>query len=63
MKDAPFLMEGKMIKKIERQKQFSNQEMQLPRDISELVQRYDLENKSILNFLDYLVDYLNERGI
>ena len=52
-----------MIDKIQKPKTFSNQEMQAPRDIQELMQRYDLDNKNIYNFLDYLVNYLNERGI
>ena len=52
-----------MINKIQKTQQLNNQEMQIPKDIQELIQRYDLDNKTIYDFLDYLVDYLNERGI
>ena len=52
-----------MINKIERPKQINNQDLQIPRNIQELIQRYDLKNTNIYDFLDYLVDYLNERGI
>lgn len=52
-----------MIEKPKRKKEMTNQERQLPNTIQELVNRYDLDNIEIIDFLDYLVDYLNERGI
>lgn len=53
----------KMIEKPKRQKQLNNQDRQLPSNIQELINRYDLDNTKIYEFLDYLIDYLNERGI
>lgn len=53
----------KMIEKPKRQKQLNNQDRQLPSNIQELINRYDLDNTKIYNFFDYLIDYLNERGI
>lgn len=52
-----------MIGRIKRPEKGNNQDMQIPKDIQELMQRYDLENSNIYDFLDYLVSYLNERGI
>ena len=53
----------KMIEKPKRKKQLNNQDRQIPTNIQELINRYDLDNAKIYDFLDYLVDYLNERGI
>lgn len=52
-----------MIEKPTRPKQFNNQDRQIPTNIQELINRYDLDNTKIYDFLDYLVNYLNERGI
>lgn len=52
-----------MIEKPKRKKQLNNQDRQIPANIQELINRYDLDNKDIYDFLDYLVNYLNERGI
>ena len=52
-----------MIEKPRRQKQLSNQDRQIPNNIQDLINRYDLDNYKIYDFLDYLVNYLNERGI
>lgn len=52
-----------MIEKPKRKKQLNNQDRQIPTNIQELINRYDLDNAKIYDFLDYLVDYLNERGI
>ena len=48
-----------MLEKPKRPKQLNNQDRQLPATIQELVNRYDLENKNIYKFLDYLVDNIN----
>ncbi len=52
-----------MIEKIKRKKQLNNQDRQITANIQELINRHDLDNKKIYDFLDYLVDYLNERGL
>ena len=52
-----------MIEKPKRPKQLNNQDKQIPFTIPDLINRYDLENIDIYDFLDYLVNYLNERGI
>ena len=49
-----------MLEKPKRVKQLNNQDRQLPATIQELINRYDLENKDIYKFLDYLVDSINE---
>ena len=49
-----------MLEKPKRAKQLNNQDRQLPATIQELINRYDLENKDIYKFLDYLVDNINE---
>ena len=48
-----------MLEKPKRAKQLNNQDRQLPATIQELINRYDLENKDIYKFLDYLVDNIN----
>lgn len=50
-----------MIEKPKRPKQPSIQERQPPRTLQELINRYDLDNKKIYDFLDGLVDLLNTR--
>lgn len=45
-----------MIEKIRRPQQFKNQEMQIPRNIQELIQRYDLNNTDIRDYLDYIIN-------
>lgn len=52
-----------MIEKPKRSKQLNNQDRKIPANIQELITRYDLDNKDIYDYLDYLVKYLNERGI
>lgn len=52
-----------MLEKPKRQKQLNNQDRQIPANIQDLINRYDLDNTKIYDFLDYLIDYLNERGI
>lgn len=48
-----------MLEKPKRAKQLNNQDRQIPATIQELINRYDLENKDIYKFLDYLVDNIN----
>ena len=50
-----------MLEKPKRAKQLNNQDRQLPATIQELINRYDLENKDIYKFLDYLVDSINNK--
>ena len=52
-----------MIEKPKRKKQLNNQDRQIPANIQDLINKYDLDNTKIYDFLEYLVDYLNERGI
>lgn len=52
-----------MIEKPKRPKQPSIQERQPPRTLEELVNRYDLDNTKIYDFLDELVGQLNESQI
>lgn len=47
-----------MIKKISRPKQVNNQDKQAPKTIQELMQRYDLDNKEVCDYLDYLIEHL-----
>lgn len=47
-----------MIKKIQKNKKMNNQDKQQPKNIQELMQRYDLDNNKIEEYLDYLIDYL-----
>lgn len=51
-----------MLEKPKRAKQLNNQDRQLPATIQELINRYDLENKDIYKFLDYLVDNINNKA-
>lgn len=52
-----------MIEKPKRPKQPNIQDRQPPRTLQELINRYDLDNTKIYDFLDYLVNYLNEKGV
>ncbi len=52
-----------MLEKPKRPKQLNNQDRQSPVTIQDLINRYDLENTKIYDYLDELIDYLNERGI
>lgn len=52
-----------MIEKVRRKKTINKQDMTKPKTVDELIQKYDLDNVEILDFLDYLVDYLNEKGV
>lgn len=47
-----------MIEKIRRPQQYKNQEMQIPRNIQELMQRYDLDNTDIRDYLDIIAEYI-----
>lgn len=48
-----------MIEKPKRPKQLNNQDRKIPASIQELITRYDLDNTDIYNFLDYLVNSIN----
>ena len=52
-----------MIEKPKRPKKIPNQDNKQPQTIQELIRRYDLDNTKIYDFLDQLVDYLNEKGV
>lgn len=52
-----------MLEKIKRKKIVNRQDMSKPKSIDELLQKYDFENKDIYDYLDYLVNYLNEKGV
>ena len=52
-----------MIEKPKRPKKILNQDNKQPQTIQELIRRYDLDNTKIYDFLDELVDYLNEKGV
>ena len=52
-----------MIEKPKRPKQPSIQERQPPRTLQELINRYDLDNTKIYDFLDDMVDILNQKLI
>ena len=52
-----------MLEKIKRQKNLGKQDRQMPSNTQELINFYNLNNEKIYDFLDYIVDYLNERGI
>lgn len=44
-----------MIEKPKRKKQLNNQDRQIPANIQELINRYDLDNKDIYDYLDKMV--------
>lgn len=52
-----------MINKIQRKKQVDKQDKQQPQTVQDLIRRYDLDNIEIKEYLDYLVDYLNGKGV
>ena len=52
-----------MIEKPKRPKKIPNQDNKQPQTIAELIRRYDLDNTKIYDFLDKLVNYLNEKGV
>ena len=52
-----------MLEKIKRQKNLGKQDRQMPSNTQELINFYNLNTEKIYDFLDYLIDYLNERGI
>lgn len=52
-----------MLEKIKRQKNLGKQDRQMPSNTQELINFYNLNNEKIYDFLDYIVDYLNERRI
>ena len=49
-----------MIDKPRRPKKTDIQDKQPPRSIQELMNRYDLDNTKVYDYLDYLVDKINE---
>lgn len=51
-----------MIEKFKRKK-IDKQDIAKPKSVDDLLKKYDLDNKNLLDYLDYLVDYLNERGV
>lgn len=52
-----------MLKKPIRAKHILNQDRKQPQTISELIRRYDLDNIKIYDFLDYLIEKLNNEQI
>ena len=52
-----------MLEKIKRQKNLGKQDRQMPSNTQELINFYNFNNYNIYYFLNYIVDYLNERGI
>jgi len=52
-----------MIKKINRNKTVNKQDITKPKSVDDMIKKYDLENSKVLDYLDYLVDYLNEKGV
>lgn len=49
-----------MIEKIKRKKQIAKQDITKPKTVDDLLKKYDLENADIYNYLDYVIDKLNE---
>ena len=49
-----------MIEKIKRKKKVSKQDITKPKTIDDLIRKYDLDDKDIYDYLDYIVDYLND---
>jgi hypothetical protein len=49
-------MEVKMLEKIKRKKKLNKLDITKPKTIDELIQKYDLENADIYDYLDYLAD-------
>jgi len=49
-----------MIEKPKRRKKTDLQDKQPPRTLEELINRYDLDNTMVYDYLDYLVDKINE---
>lgn len=52
-----------MLEKIKRKKVIGRQDITKPKTVDDLIQKYDLDNTKIIEYLDYLVDYLNEKGV
>ena len=52
-----------MIEKIKRKNKPNKQDITKPKSVDDLIKKYDLENANIYDYLDYLVDYLNEKGV
>lgn len=52
-----------MIDKIKRKKQVNKQDITKPKTVDDLQKKYDFSNKDIYDYLDYLVDYLNDKGV
>lgn len=50
-----------MIEKPIRPTKPSLQDRLQPTTVEELIQKYDLENTKIYDYLEYLVDYLNKK--
>ncbi len=52
-----------MIDKIKRNKKVNKADITKPKNVDDVIRKYDLENANIYDFLDYLVDYLNDKGV
>lgn len=52
-----------MIEKPVRPRRPDIQDRLQPSTIEELIHKYDLGNDKIYDFLEYLVNYLNEKGV
>lgn len=52
-----------MIEKAVRNNKTIAQDRLQPTSVEGLIQKYDLDNKKIYDYLEYLVDYLNRKGV
>ena len=52
-----------MIDKIKRNKKVNKADITKSKNVDDVIRKYDLENANIYDFLDYLVDYLNDKGV
>lgn len=52
-----------MLEKPKRVEKVSIQDRIQPTTVEELIKKYDLDNRKIYDYLDYLVDYLNDKGV
>lgn len=52
-----------MLERPKRTKKVSIQDRIQPTTVEELIRKYDLDNKKIYEYLDYLVEYLNDKKI
>lgn len=49
-----------MLEKIKRKKVIGRQDITKPKTVDDLIQKYDLDNTKIIEYLDYMVDSLNK---